>query len=463
MSLIEFWDGASLDVDLHLVGSSAVPVKGKSYSNPCRLLEIYGNTKNNTSSNRGTALLKKYSDDIRFAFLPKIPGVTLRLGADIYHPPFLWCDCPPAAIATNFTYSTNAIYRILSNLAEAGLLPECKIDHILDDVCLLLTAVYKSDGHFIIKHINNNINMFMIAKIIETFLGKSIYDAEFQELDRTRIALDVALEMAEQHAGLQAKQQMGLALGKGIAFLERYIGTASPFKCIMNKTAEVSYKYTERNIMLDDRDILIDMVSDASETGRKISMCAILDDTAETVDDLLWMQQLMVQYPNFHVNLLINTAQISINFASHMFDVVLRCKTYRDLAIRLGAQLTTTKTYCPLISLQNNLLDRAAKKAIDAADFIFIKGLNFFETCQLSDKDVFHSFVVYGPVSRAYTGLPDMSGVFVFLPAGVAGYCHARDTSQLTTLLSIREGLQKKRVSPFDSGEVDDGFNSFVV
>ena len=173
LSLIEFWGGASLDVDLQMVGSSAVPVKGKSYSNPCRLLEIYGNSNVHNKSNRGSAILERYKDDIQFTFLPKIPGVTVRFGADIYHPPFLWCDCSPAVIATNFTYSTNAIYRILSNLAEEELLPERAIDHILDDACLLLAAAYKCDRHFTIKNINNNINMFMIAKIIETLLEKA--------------------------------------------------------------------------------------------------------------------------------------------------------------------------------------------------------------------------------------------------------------------------------------------------
>ena len=257
------------------------------------------------------------------------------------------------------------------------------------------------------------------------------------------MALNVSLEMVEEHASLQVTQQMGLALGKGIAFLEQHTGTASLSKHALSRTEEISYKYTERKIVLDDRDILLDKVKDANEIGRKISMCAILDDTAETVDDLLWMQQLMVKYPRFHVNLLVNIAQISINFASHMIDAVLRCRTFRDLAVRLGTQLTTTKTYCPLISLQSNLLDDSARKAIEAADFIFIKGLNFFETCQLPEKDVFHSFVVYGPVSRAYTGLPDLSGVFVYLPAGVAGYRHSRDTSRLTTLLSIRKALQE--------------------
>lgn len=442
MSFIEFWDGASLEVDFRIVGSSAVPVKGKIYSDPCRLLEIYGNNDVSTVSSHIKAFLKRCGDDFRFAFLPKIPGVKLRLGAEIYHPPFLWKDCPPAAIATNLTYSTNAIYRILSNLVEDELLPERQVPEILDKVCLLLTILYKSDEHFIIKHINNNINMFMIAKMIEAVLGKKIYDAELQEPDRTRMALDFALGMAEEHAGLQVKQNMGLALGKGIAFLERHIGTALPSKEVIGNTNDIAYKYTEKEIALDDRDILLEMVRNANEIGRKIYMCAILDDTAESIDDLLWIQQLMVEYPCFIVNLLVNTAQISINFASHMLDTVLKHRTFRSLAVRLGTQLIITNTFCPLISLQSNLMDVAAKKAIDAADFVFVKGLNFFETCQIPEKDVFHSFVVYGPVSRAYTGLPEMTGVFVFLPSGIAGYCHARDSSQLITLLSIRKTLQ---------------------
>jgi len=446
MSIIEFWDGATLDVDIRSIASTAVPVKGKLYTNPCRLLDIYGNTSHSKSGSQICLGMRNYSDEeINSIFLPKIPGVTLHLGEGIYHPPFIWSDCHPTAIATSFTYSTNAIYRILSNLAESGHLPENEIEPLLDRACLLLTSVYKSNQHSILKHMNNNLNMYLISKVVEVLVGKKTYDVEYQEMGLTSKALKFALTIVEEHAGLTPKQQMALALGKGVAFVERHAQSSFLSKKILQSISEVTYKYTENGIAIDDRDKLIEMIVSANEGGRKITMCAILDDTAESIDDLLWMQQLIVLYPYFNINLLVNTAQVSINFASHMLDAVFQSRIFLALAVRLGSQLTITRTYCPLISLQSNLFDASARKAILEADFVFVKGLNFFETCQLKDKDVFHSFVVYGPISRTYTGLPDLAGVFAFLPAGVAGYEHSVDPSRVSTLATIWHNIREKQ------------------
>jgi hypothetical protein len=283
--------------------------------------------------------------------------------------------------------------------------------------------------------------MFLVSKVVEILLGKHLYDSEYQETERTTKVLQLALNMVAEHVTLTPKQQMGLALGKGIAFLEKHSVSPRLSRNVANTIFETSDQYVEDRIDIDDRDKLLDKIRVADESGVGIIMCAILDDTAESVDDLLWIQQLTVLYPTFRVNLLLNTAQISINFASHMLSMVLKSQYFRPLAKRLGSQVRVTKTYCPLISLQSNLLDSAAKEAIQEADFVFVKGLNFFETCQHHHKDVFYSFVVYGPISRLYTGFNDFSGIFAFLPAGVVGYEHNNDKSKIETLRAIHRSL----------------------
>jgi len=445
MSLIEFWEGSTFDVDIRTIASSAVAVKGKSYSNPCRLLEIYGNT--NISKHNGQLKQKNinFTDiEINAAFLPKIPGVTLQFGKGIYHPPFIWSDCHPMAIATSFTYTTNAIFRILSNLVEIKLINENMVDVLLDKACLLLTFLYKSNRHLILKNMNNNLNMFFVSKIIEILVGKNIYNVEYQEVERTNNALNLALGMAKEHAGLTLIQQMIIALGKGIAFVERHAQATALSKDVLAQISETTYKYTDNKLVIDDTWKLIEIIAIANDSERKITMCVILDDTVESIDDLLWIQKLMIIFPFLSINLLVNTAQISINFSVYMLSTVFKNPIFRELAVRLGSQLTVTNTYCPLISLQNNLFDANAKNAINDADLVFIKGLNFFETCQLKDKDVFHAFVVYGPISRTYTGLPELSGVFAYFPAGVAGYEHSSEPSKLITMSSIWNRVNNK-------------------
>ena len=57
------------------------------------------------------------------------------------------------------------------------------------------------------------------------------------------------------------------------------------------------------------------------------------------------------------------------------------------------------------------------KEVINRADFLFIKGLNFYETFQIPWKDRFYSFVVTGEVSQNLTGLNEGDGVFVYIPS----------------------------------------------
>lgn len=451
MALIEFWDSVFHDVDMKALCASSIPVKGKAYSNPCRLLEIYGNTTNRVMKTFHRANHSYTDEQIAMQCFPYIPGVTVSLGEGVYHPPFVWNDCEPEFVAHNFTYTTNAIYRILNNLAENGVIQSNCVDNLLDDACLLITQAYRSNGGDTIRWINNNINMFMVSKVIEIILGKEVYDSKYQEVELTTHTLQNALDMVKEHINLTPKQQMALALGKGIAFLEKHSGGRRLTLEVANTVREIAYQYTEKGMVIDDRDKLLDRIYSSKGTGNNITMCVILDDTAESVDDLLWIQQLLESCPHFYVTLLLNTAQVSVNFANHMLEKVIKSPFFSTLASSIGGQVKITRTYCPLISFQSNLLDVAARNAIDEADIVFVKGLNFFETCQISHKDVFHSFVVYGPVSRLYTGYDDFAGIFTFIPAGLTGYQHNEKNSDIVSLKAVyRRPVEAAEVSHID-------------
>ena len=208
--------------------------------------------------------------------------------------PFLWKDCSPSKLAVNFTYNTNAIFRILSNLADQNLIPKTKVTNLLDRACLLLCQIYKFHNNSIIKHINNNINMYIISKIIETLLGQEIYSAEYQEPVITARSLEHTLKTVDNYARLSTLQLMAISLGSGVAFIEEYIGTEEQIRADKILIEERIFAYAENPIAIDHRNKLINRVKTSDSMGVPITMCTILDDTAETVYDLLWISSVQM-------------------------------------------------------------------------------------------------------------------------------------------------------------------------
>jgi hypothetical protein len=101
-----------------------------------------------------------------------------------------------------------------------------------------------------------------------------------------------------------------------------------------------------------------------------------------------------------------------------------RAPVFHELTSRIGSQVLVTVIDFPLISFQTNYLPMSALRVINEADAIYIKGANFFETCQFREKETFYAFVVYGAMSRRYSGLNDFDGVFAHVPCGSVGYIH---------------------------------------
>lgn len=446
--VVEYWKGHQSEVDLNDILNSMVPVKGKSYHNPLRFMEIYGNLRNAASDYYCQSVIAGipelsadvnlvYWQTIKRIFMPRIPGVHIVFDDNINQPPFSWKECDGRTLAINFTYNTNAIYRILSNLSEQGWLPADALDTYLDRACVVLSAVYKHRSHNVIKNINNNFNMFLISRVIELLVGKGVYDCDRQELALTKRSLQTSLAMVSEHMSHDTLEKMSIALGKGVSFIEKRLNGRHIGKKEWRDVLDVSFQYYGRKLAIDHRHLLLDKITNTGLRKGSFVLAAIFDDTTETVDDFLWIQDLIVKYPFFKVHIIVNTAQISINFSSHMLNSVLQSAVFSALAERVGSQLLITEIYCPFISFQTNYLPLSAKRVIDNADAVYVKGANFFETCQIIEKDVFHAFVVYGPISRKYTGLKDYDAVFVYIPAGQVGYIHKSESSAIITLTNI--------------------------
>ena len=228
---------------------------------------------------------------------------------------------------------------------------------------------------------------------------------------------------------------MAFAIGRGVSFIEERLRGKCAERADADRVEEAAHAYLGRPLAIDHRDRFLAMIDDAARLGRGYSLVVVVDDATETVADLLWIADILEAYPYLKVTVLVNTAQISINFSSHMVTTVLGGEAFRSLAVQCGEQLRIASTYCPLISLQTNYLTSAAAGVIRDADVVFVKGANFFETLQLFEKETFYAFVVYGPVSRACTGLNDFDAVWAHFGAGRTGYEFSRDGSVGRTLV----------------------------
>jgi hypothetical protein len=276
--------------------------------------------------------------------------------------------------------------------------------------------------------------MYLISKTVEFLVGKRCYDSERQELLSTRRSLAEALVMARDHENLPVLEKMGVALGQGVSFMESRMRGAKLDRTEAWTVQETAHQFYRKQIAVDHRLKLLELISGGGSRRKGFSLAVVLDDATETVDDLLWLQDLLELFPFLKVHLLANTAQISINFSSHMLKAIWRARSFGGLVRRLGTQFFVTEIYCPFISFQTNFLPTNAHRVIEESDAVFIKGANFFETCQIPEKDCFHAFVVFGPISRQLTGLENLDGVFAFLPAGAHGYTHRGGSQAVTTL-----------------------------
>jgi hypothetical protein len=440
---IKFWDGLEAEIDLEEVARRAIPVKGIACEQPTRFVEVFADTDKWLNSYRhkwqdATQLdiSRRSWADIEASFFPRLDGKPVHLVEGASQPPFAWREASVDHLCTSFTYNTNAFFRILTILQSKQNFDSQLVEPLLDQACLVLSQLYRAKDSFLLRNLNNNFNMYLISKVVECLVGRTVYDSNRQEAELTGHSLSLALSLVEESRGVPVAEKMALAVGRGVAFLESRVFANDAERRILQYADDVSYGYFRRPLAIDHREKLIRSIADASGRG-SFALAAILDDTAESVDDLAWMMDLMRLYPYFRVHLLVNSAQISVNFSSEMLSQVLRHPSFQWLREKLGSQFFVTEIYCPFISFQTNYLPAAAERVIAESDAVYIKGANFFETCQIQEKDTYHAFVVYGPVSKAYTGLQDFDPVFVHLPAGVTGYHHKPPPGRVTTLLDV--------------------------
>ena len=219
----------------------------------------------------------------------------------------------------------------------------------------------------------------------------------------TRSAVDQAVILAHRSRNLPSLTKMKISLGMGISFIENHL----PYRQLTHDSLEqveaCSHRYDDSKLTIDHRSVFLEMISNAGRRGH-FSLVVILDDAAESVNDLLWLQDLVQEYPFLHITLLVNSRQVSINFSVHHMQQIWRSPLFYELASRIGARVHLTMVDFPLMSFQPNYLPESASRIISHADAVYIKGANFFENMPVARKGnllrLLWSTVIYPGVIR---------------------------------------------------------------
>jgi hypothetical protein len=452
------------NVDRARIARSAMSVKGHTGANPLRFLEIYANlalpgasrVPSGASESGQLAQARRRYTQIRddswavteACLLPRIPGSSFSIGDDVAQPPYVWAECGSERLAVNFTYNSAAIHRILTQLRDAGTLTPADVEPTFDLVCLVIALAYNAQDHFVLRNINNNISMYLVPKAIEYLLGKSTYDADCQDATVTNASLASTLAMLPSYDSMDILDVMSLSLGQGIAFVEDRIHRQAMSHHDGLSIGDVIASYITRPPAIDHRHRLMDMIDRAGVRTNGFTLAAIVDDATETVIDLLWMTRLLRRFAFLHIDLIVNTARVSVNFSLDMLSSIWDSPSFASSLSAIGNRLRVVPIYCPLVSLQSNCLTTSVRAIIDRADAVFVKGAGYFETLQLPEKNVFYGFVVHGPISIKYTGLNEFDAVFAHVPAGQVGYVHDAAPEHVRRLIDLVGGSSNDPEGP---------------
>ncbi|HUP79282.1 MAG TPA: hypothetical protein VM260_12095, partial [Pirellula sp.] len=368
ITTIEFWPGESLSIDLNFPAIRSIPVKGFEAPRPQRFLELFANI------DRGFAATTGSTNHLKQRFFPKIPGVTFEFGEHLEQPPFSWRNASAQHLAVSFFYTTNAFYRILSGLAGLGRINVSAVNELLDKCCLELGRLYLANRGWVLRNINNNLNMFFISKVVEQVVGKRAYDADLQEPDATAESLRVALELISEHRNADTLEKIAVAMGRGISFVENKFVGGTLDKAGRQTAQETAFRLSSAGLAIDHRKKLFELIESEGVTVGRFRLVVILDDTTESVDDLLWIQDLLVLFSFLEVDVVTNDAQISINFSSAMLPTILGHPAFAKLSSMSTTRFRQTSCYCPLISFQTNYLQTHVRGLIGQADAVFVKG-----------------------------------------------------------------------------------------
>jgi hypothetical protein len=301
--------------------------------------------------------------------------------------------------------------------------PAPAVRQIVESALKIYSYLVKQRDYYLARSINFNHSMFLQDRILNLLLGDSICMAADRLGGSGKLANQIAMELLRNLDTLSYRQLCALSVFMGVIWTSsqdvQRAFAANPSLTLGHIETQLNTQAGNWCIDHTDR-FLADMGTEAP-----ITVCVILDDNGESVFDVALFQRLLNDSGSLRVVLIVNRYPVSNNIALETLQDLLRDPFFQDLRRHLEqgrAGLCVERQVFRSFELAH--LQPETVHLIRQSQATYIKGVNFFETCQIPDITRYYCFTVHGRTSTMLTGCAEGKGVFVKLRPGETGYTY---------------------------------------
>ncbi len=316
-------------------------------------------------------------------------------------------------------------------------IPKEFIEEVVLSAFKIYSSLLKQNDYSLIRVINLNYSMFLQDRIIELLLGNILV----KERDIT-----ISSSFESNNRALQYLKTVNVRSVEKLSELSVFFGTVW-LKNSQNSDSfgtennllyniENQLKISERRWGVNDFSILQNRISNLTAPA---NVMVVLDDNGESVFDIAIFQRFLLEYPLLNVTFLTNRYPVSNNIFYGAFEKLLDDDYFLPMRQFIeDKRVTVSIEEQPFRSFEVDFLSKHTKEILKKTAFLYVKGVNFFETFQLPEIERFHCFVVYGLTSTMFTGFQEGDGIFAHIPKNEVAYKY-HSAQNIETLKSIKE------------------------
>jgi hypothetical protein len=347
--------------------------------------------------------------------------------------PFPLIEAPPAKLIHTLAWVDTNIKIAVERLGAVHRTPEDVLREVVHSALMIYAVLLKMDGHLLVRTISFNHSMYLQERIVDLAFGERLPSETLPGIGF--MANSMALSLLSTVGPIDFRELCELSVFMGIVWASE---SSRQGEFSGDRRAAVVELLREL-----ERARSTFGVDHTEKLHEQVSMCErcsgvfVLDDNGESVFDLAIVQRLLEEYRDLTISLLINRFPVSNNISLPTLRAALEEPTF-DAARRFVSEqrlLIYTENQA-FRSFEPDYLSVVAREVIEHADFVYVKGANFFETFQLPQKTRYHCFTVSGPTGVMLTGFPEGTGIFARIPAGVNGFEYF-DSTHITTLKEL--------------------------
>jgi hypothetical protein len=346
---------------------------------------------------------------------------------------------PRKLIHTLVWIDTN-IKTTVESIAKLYMIPPSVIRYIAEMALTIYSYLIKQEDYYLARSINFNYSMFLQDRILNLIFGDDIYLSANWLQEQRQLANHIALQLLKNLGALSYRQICTLSVFMGVIWAS-HESVQQDFRtnpAATLGTIDTQLSAQQANWCIDHIDQFLAEVG----TDPQKPIVVILDDNGESVFDIALFQRLLNDTGELSVNFVVNRYPVSNNIALDMFQALLKDPYFADLKQHFQQRRATLHVESqPFRSFEPAHLQPETLDAIRHSQATYIKGVNFFETCQFPDITRYHCFTVYGHTSMLLTGCAEGKGAFVKLNPGQTGYTYYSQER----IETLRDKIAQKR------------------